>query len=67
MKNSHATKQFNLRMDEPTYEHAFEIADRQAIPMSQVLRKLICLWATNQSLQKKVRLTDIQSLVDIYE
>lgn len=62
MKESKELKQLNLRVDTDTYDRVFEVAGQQAAPVSLVVRKLICMWATDESLQKEIRLTDVQSL-----
>ena len=58
-------RQINIRMDEDTLAAAVALTRSQNL--SVVTRKLIMLWLTNETLQKEVRLSEVQSLHELEE
>ena len=52
--------QMNIKFDQDTYDSIAKATQEQQL--SVVVRKLMMIWLTNETLQKKVRLSTIQSL-----
>ena len=56
-------RQMSIKIDEDTYDSVTEALREQHL--SVVTRKLLMMWLTNETLQKKVRLSTVQSLHEL--
>ena len=56
-------KQINVKLDEDTLDAVVELTQSQNV--SVVTRKLLMLWLTSEALQRKVRLSEVQSLHEL--
>ena len=65
IEQKNRNRQMNVKLDEDTYLAIVEAVAEQHV--SVVARKLMMMWLGSESLQKKVRLTTIQSLHELEE
>ena len=56
-------KQINVKLDEDTLDAVVELTQSQNV--SVVTRKLLMLWLTSEALQRRVRLSEVQSLHEL--
>ena len=63
LEQKNRNKQVNVKLDEDTHSAIIETVAEQHLAV--VTRKLLMLWLNSEALQRKVRLSTIQSLHEL--
>ena len=65
LKQKNRNRQMSIKIDEDSYDAITEAMREQHL--SVVTRKLLMMWLESDNLQKKVRLSTVQSLHELKE